>query len=531
MPAAAAETPPSRVVTAGMKAAGRPAPDNACRSRLATPMREYLEVLGVIIALTLVAGFTPLTHHAFGHVYLLAVILLCLRVGRGPVLLAAVSSALAWNYFFIPPRFSFQLLDYDDGILLGIYFVVALIAGQLTARIRAQERHERGQQRQATALYHLARALAAGRPLDEALGEAVHQAEALFGAPVALCLAAENGTWTEHAAGALPLGAAEKQITAWVAAHGREAGRGTGDFADAADWYVPMRRGGTVLGVLVFGRADGGDDIPGEQRGLADSFAAQMALLVEREHLRAIAEREQRLAESDRLHRTLFDSVSHELKTPLAVLRTAGSRLETADGSRRTALVREIRTATGRLDRLVANLLDQNRLESGSLRARLDWCDVGDLIPAARRAADEALPGRRVQVVVPDDMPLLFADAALMEHALANLLLNAAHHTPPGTPVEIAAGRESRAGRPGIFVRVSDRGPGLPPEVREKLFQKFSRGPQARAGGLGLGLAIVRGFMLAQGGDVTAGENPGGGACFTLWLPHTAHGAVPDDES
>jgi len=499
-------------------------------SRLAAPTREYLEVLGVIVALTLVAWFTPLTHHAMGHVYLLAVILLCLRVGQGPVLFASVVSAAAWNYFFIPPRFSFQLLGYDDGILLGIYFTVALIAGQLTARIRAQERYERWQQRQANTLCHLAQALAVGRGLDEALGAALPQAEELFGAAVGLLLVGGNGELAVHPAGSLTLGAPEKAIATWVRQKCRDAGRGREEFSSSADLYVPIHRAGVTLGVMVVQPERSGILPAGEQRGLIDTFAAQIALLVEREQLRAVAEREKLLVESDRLHRTLLDSVSHELKTPLAVLRSAVEKLDAADAPGRAELSDEIRTATRRLDRLVASLLDQNRLESGFLRARLEWCDARDLIQSARRLTGEALAGRACRTHVPADMPFIMADALLMEQVIANLLLNAAHHTPVGRPVEITAGVEAKTDNRRVFIRVSDRGEGIPPELQERLFQKFNRGQQARAGGLGLGLSIVRGFMLAQGGDATANNNPAGGACFTVHLPYVLQADVPDDE-
>ena len=263
------------------------------------------------------------------------------------------------------------------------------------------------------------------------------------------------------------------------------------------------------------------------QRDLAESFATQLALLVEREQLHAAGEREKLLAESEKLHRALLDGVSHELKTPLAVLGAAVENLATADEATRTALAGEIRTATRRLNRLVNNLLDQTRLESGALRPRLDWCDIHDLVNAALDGVHESLDGHPLETALPDDLPLFRADAALMEQVIANLLLNAALHTPPGTPIFLAAGVDHARAR--IFLTVADRGPGLPPAMQERLFHKFQRGDAARAGGLGLGLSIIRGFVAAQGGEIVAGENPGGGAVFTVYLPYAAHGAVPSE--
>jgi len=263
------------------------------------------------------------------------------------------------------------------------------------------------------------------------------------------------------------------------------------------------------------------------QRDLAESFAAQLALVVEREQLHAAGEREKLLAESDKLHRALLDGVSHELKTPLAVLSAAAENLATADEPTRTSLTGEIRTATRRLNRLVNNLLDQTRLESGALQPRLDWIDAHDVVNAALDGVRASLVGHPFESAVPDDLPLFRADAALMEQVIANLLLNAALHTPDGTPIFLAAGLDQARSR--IFFTVADRGPGLPPAMRDRLFQKFQRGDAARAGGLGLGLSIIRGFVTAQGGEIVAGENPGGGAVFTVYLPFTPHGNVPSE--
>lgn len=184
----------------------------------------------------------------------------------------------------------------------------------------------------------------------------------------------------------------------------------------------------------------------------------------------------------------------------------------------------EIRTAVDRLDHLVTNLLNQSRLEAGSVRTRMDWCDPGDLIAAARRAVGQQLAGNPVEIRIPPDRPLLYSDAVLTEQVIANLLLNAAVHTPRGTAIWIAVGTVERP--PRVFISVADDGPGIPPEIRERVFTKFQCGPHARPGGLGLGLSIVRGFMLAQGGDVSL-DWPRKGARFTVYLPRVPEQYVP----
>ncbi len=489
---------------------------------------EYGWVAGILAAVTLAGLLLPHDYYlAVGLVYLLAVIAVSLRVGRGPVLAAGVVSALTWNYLFIPPRFTFQINKVEDATLFGTYFLVALIAGQLTARIRAQARHERLREERATALFQLTRALAEARTLDDAVFAALRQTDELFGAKTTLLLADESGQEVyPHFAGSQTVEEKERAVAVWAFQNRRPAGRFTDTLPSSTGYYVPLVREEHAVGVL-------GLTLPTEavltlaQRDLLDSFARQLALIVERDHLRAAGEREKLLAESEKLHRTLLDSVSHELRTPLAVITAAAENLATADAALRASLVEEVRTAARRLNRLVGNLLDQTRLESGALKPKLDWCDARDIVNAALEGVRDALAGHPLEVIMSDDLPPVRVDFALTEQSLANLLLNATLHTPAGTAVFLTAGIERGGKR--VYFTVADRGPGFPVAMRERLFKKFERGDAARAGGLGLGLSIVRGFVTAQGGEIMVGENPGGGAVFTLYLPHTAPGAVPSE--
>jgi two-component system sensor histidine kinase KdpD len=491
-----------------------------------SPGREYLEVFVVLAALTAAGWFVPHSGYlSVGLFFLLAVIILSLRVGPGPVLVAGVASALIWDFLFIPPIFTFAIARFEDGLMFFTYFVVSLISGQLTARVRAQARNERMREDRATALFHLTQALSAARTLDDAVFAALRQADAYFGATSALLLDDGNGSeLMPHFAGSFVITDKERGVADWAWRNRKKAGRFTDTLPSAEGFHLPLVREDTAIGVLIL-RLPPEATLSLSQRDLAESFAAQLAQLVEREHLRAAGEREKLLAESDKLHRTLLDGVSHELKTPLAVLTSAVENLASADEATRADLASEIRTATRRLNRLVNNLLDQTRLESGALRPRLDWCDGHDLVNAAIDGVSESLNGHPFETSIPKDLPLFRADAALMEQVIANLLLNSALHTPPGTEIFLAAGVDRAKSR--IYFTVADRGPGLPAAMRERLFQKFQRGDAARAGGLGLGLSIIRGFVTAQGGDVVAGENPGGGAVLTVYLPFTAHGNVP----
>lgn len=509
------------------RAAGKAGTHLEWQPHEAAPLSEYLEVHGVLAALTVLGWFiSPLTGYlSIGLLYLLAVIALSLRVGRWPVMAAGVVSALTWNFLFIPPLFTFQVDKFEDGMMFATYFVVAIIAGQLTARIRLQERNERLREERATALFHLTQALSAARSLDDAIFAALRQTDALFDGQSALLLnTGDAGALVAHFAGSFTLSDKERGVADWACRNRKKAGRFTDTLPSAEGFHVPLVREDRPLGALVV-RVPSDITLTLAQRDLIESFAAQLAILVESESLRAAGEREKLLAESEKLHRTLLDGVSHELKTPLAVLSAAAESMKMADAPTRKHLTTEIETATKRLHRLVNNLLDQTRLESGALRPKLDWCDANDLVNAAVASVRDSLAEHPFESSVPGDMPLFQADFALMEQVIANLLLNAAHHTPANTPIFLAAGVDGPKQR--VFFTVADRGPGLPPQMHDALFQKFQRGDAARAGGLGLGLSIIRGFVVAQGGEVVAGENPGGGAVFTVYLPHQPHGEVP----
>jgi two-component system, OmpR family, sensor histidine kinase KdpD len=487
---------------------------------------EYAIAAGGVTAVTIVSWLIvgAFGYRSVGVLYLLAVIGLSLRVGRGPVLLAGLLGAAVWDYLFIPPQFTFVIGSFDDIMLFVATIGVSLVAGQLTSRVRAQSRHERMREERATALFHLTRALAAAKTLDDAVFAALRQADELFEAQTSLALADENGEIVPHFAGSYVLDEKERAVAEWVFRNRRVAGRFTDTLPSSAGYYVPLLREDGAVGVLGIRRPQE-QVLTLAQRDLIEVFARQLALSVERETLRAAGEREKLLAESEKLYQALLDSVSHELRTPLAVIAAVFENIGVADPALRGSLVAEGRTALDRLNRLVKNLLDQTRLESGALRPHEVWCSAHELVEAARASTQEALAGHPLEIVIPDDLPPLFADFPLTEEALANLLLNAAVHTPAATPIFLTAGTERGGQR--IFFTVADRGPGFPPAMRERLFKKFARGDAARAGGLGLGLSIVRGFIVAQGGEVVVGENPGGGAVITIYLPHRPAEDVP----
>ncbi|HSI09005.1 MAG: ATP-binding protein, partial [Rariglobus sp.] len=491
--------------------------------------QEYALAAGVIAAVTVAALLlTPYFGYASAALlYLTAVILLGRWLGQGPIFLAATLGALTWNFAFIPPLYTFRITKLEDGLTFGLFFVIALITGRLTTRIRAQSRAQDAGERRATALYQLTRDLAAARSADDVIRAAVTRITDVFGARPAVLVADTSGHLSLHPSAAYDISAKEAGVALWTLQHRRPAGRFTDTLPASDGYYVPLITGDHVLGVLGLRPPD---DVPLAlaQRDLLDTFAAQLALALEREQLRVASESARLASESEKLHRALLDSVSHELKTPLAVITGSAEALLAAPaGPHSASLTREIDSAARRLQRLVNNLLDVTRLESGALRPRLDWCDLRDIINAALDATADLRREHPTTVNLPDDLPPVRGDFALLEQAVFNLLHNAAAHTPAGTAIEVTAhintlDREA-------WITVADRGPGLPAAHAAQIFDRFARGDPARAGGLGLGLSIVRGFAEAHGGRIEASDNPGGGARFTLSIPWAPHDTVPSE--
>jgi len=519
--------PPSSPSDAGPAPAVPP-----LRSRFDGPARsdwrEYASVIAVVIALTAAGTQVPESYYTtVGLVFLLAINVMSLRVGRGPILTAGVLLALIWDYRFVKPYYDIGIENLHDALLFIIYLIVALIAGQFTTRIRAQAANERLLQERATALFQFTRDLAEAKTLLEAASAAITQMDELLGARTALALASPTpATHLPRFIGSFFVYERERQVAMLALQQRRPTGRFTDVRLTSEGYYVPLLRGDQAFGVLGV-KVGPHDVLTRGQRELLDAFAQQLALIVERDHLRAASEREKLLAASEKLHRALLESVSHELRTPLAVITATTEELAEVNTPEQAELVGEIRAAGQRLNRLVGNLLDQTRLESGALKPHVDWCDTQDIINAALEDTQEAMAGHPLTVQIADEAALVRADFALTEHILSNLLINAAWHTPLGTPVSLTVGIAAEGTR--LFFQVADRGPGFPKAMREQLFHKFSRGPAAPVGGLGLGLSIVRGFAAAQGGEVVLDDQPGGGACITLYLSHTVSDNPPPE--
>ncbi|HEX4122723.1 MAG TPA: sensor histidine kinase KdpD [Verrucomicrobiae bacterium] len=458
--------------------------------------------------------------HAAALIYLLGVVLPAFYVGRGPTLLNATTSALLWDYFFLPPRYTLCLTHFDDMMMFAMYFVVAVVLGQLASRVRWQERAERRREQRSTALYILTRDLADAGDIDDVAQRLVRQVAQAFTASSAILLREPAGglATTPHPASTFTVSEKEQSVAAWAFRFGKAAGRFTDNLPFASAIYLPLQTNRGAVGVL--GVELAGEQQPTlEQRDLLGAFARQSALVLDRLRLDGEAQKAQLVAESEKLSKALLNSISHELRTPIAAITAAAAALTEVNAPdplrMHKTLALEIQESAARLNRLVSNLLDMTRLESGKVKPRLEWCDITDLINVALRRNERELSKHHIILSAPRPLPLVKIDFVLMEQVLNNLLLNAAAYTPASTAVEIKASVVNSE----MALSVADRGPGLPEESLPHLFEKFYRVPGAPAGGTGLGLSIVKGLVEAHGGHVDVQNRPGGGAEFTVWLP------------
>ncbi len=492
-------------------------------------IRQYL-LAALVMSLVTLALYPlrdALGYQSISMFLLLTLVLLPLKLDAGPVLLAAAVSAVAWDFFFIPPQFTFAIGQLQDVLMFCLYFGVAAVTGVLTARIRSREKILRTRERHASAMYDMTRELAGARSQDDVVSVAVRMIRKYFEADVAVLLSQADGdiSTAAHPAGTFPVDGKEFAVAAWTYWNERKAGRYTDTLPSAGGTYYPLSGPRYPLGVVGV-RRSGAAPWSFDQEHLFQSFIRQLASALEREQLNEMTKRSIVIAESEKLYNTVFSSLSHELRTPVAAILAAADTLQGEQRKRGSELERdllgEISSAAGRLDRLVQNLLDVTRLESGLLRPRIDWSDARDVITkAVEDGTSES--GRAIGVTLPDGECLVRADFGLLVQSLANVLRNAATYTPAGTPIDISAGVQGS----DFVITIQDSGPGFPGAALPHIFEKFYRVEGTRAGGTGLGLTIARGFIEAQGGSIRAENRAEGGARFTIRLPY----APPDPSS
>jgi len=495
---------------------------------------QYAIALGaVLVMIGLLFIFSAYLDYLSVAMFLLfGVTLLSLWLQRGAVLFAAALSALGWNLFFIPPRFTLSIARFEDLLIFCMYFIIAMVTGTLTAKIRQKEETVRLREARAMALYNMSRELAAADSVDQIAGIAIQQMGQVFRADIALYLQRQD-QFSPHRDGTWRLDEKEETVVQWVMKNRKPAGRFTDSLPMTGGRFEALVTPRGTYGVIGV-RFCETKIFTLDQESLLDNFVSQIAAALEREAFNEVRHHAELGAASERLYRTLINSISHEFRTPLSIISGAISGLLdpqlNLSAANRRELKLEIREASTRLDALVENLLNMSRLESGRVRPQVTWCDITDLFSALRRRHPDAGTNHSIQYTIEPGMPLVKIDEGLLQIAVDNLLQNAIQYTPPTTAIHLEAMMQGGE----LVIEVRDEGGGIPQAELPRLFEKFYRVPGTQTAGTGLGLSICKGLVESMGGTIEVKNAPSGGAQFTLRLPvemHTAKEEPAGDES
>lgn len=481
--------------------------------------QAYLRsALFIFLVAFLNGSLAPLLgYRAVGFVFLLAVLTVGLLAAIGPTMLAAGLSATIWNFFFIPPRFTFTISSAEDAMMLVTYFVAASVTGFFAHRLRRQQRVLRQREAQAQNLYEVLKAMTLARGVDAVVMVALSRLERLLEGQFAIFASREDRLKDKPSYGDMKIDEKEHAVAQWSYQNGKVAGWSTDTLPSSAVLALCLKWGDRKFGALVYRPASGRRLSP-EQNDLLFALANQIAVALGKNELDEEANRAKLLEESEKLHQTLLNSISHELRTPLTAILGAATALQeektAADAVSRRALVEEMVDSAERLNRVFENLLDMSRLESGMLKPCLEWFDLSELVTYTLGRLNYPLRMHKVHWSAPQEDIYVEADFHLLEQALSNLLLNAAYYSPEGSEIRVEVSRDDGH----AVLSVADHGPGIPQDLLEKVFEKFFRVPGSPAGGTGLGLSIAKSLVEANGGQIKA-ENRPGGAEFRISLP------------
>ncbi|MCS3762703.1 sensor histidine kinase [Bradyrhizobium centrosematis] len=496
--------------------------------------RPYLYALGIVL---IGLGAAKLIQPYFGIenvdlVLLTSVVAVAVRYGLWPSLLATVAASLCYNFFFIPPIYTFTITDPTNVAAFFLFMVVAMLVSNVAARVRIQADTAIGRIRMTEQLHAFSRKLAGTATLDDVLWATAYQIALMLKVRVVLLLP-EDGLLTVKS-GYPPeddLDQADLAAANWAWSNDRPAGRGSDTLPGAKRLFLPMRTGRGPIGVIGIDNDRTGPLLTPDQRRLLDALVDQGALAIERVLLVEDMDRVKRTVESERLRSALLTSISHDLKTPLASVLGAASTMRDLAGAlsdtEKRDLLATVIDESERLNRFIANLLDMTKLESGAIVPNTALHDLGEIVGSALRRAAKILGGHKVELILAADLPMLQLDAVLFEQVLFNLLDNAAKYSPPNTTVSI----RSRRDRDHVVLEIVDEGAGIPPDELESVFDKFYRvqkGDHVRPG-TGLGLAISRGFVEAMRGTISAANrSERSGAVLTIRLPVPAESRALD---
>jgi two-component system sensor histidine kinase KdpD len=482
-------------------------------------MSQYLLGIGSIFFVTFCCLFLlPFTGYWTVALILLFVVTgLALFVGRGPVLISAGLSACLWNFLFIPPRFTFYIDKIEDGMMFIVYFFIATILGSLTNRLRTKESAIRLRESRIVSLYNFSQLLARSHTMKDIVKATVSFIDESLDAKCCIILKDEKENLSSEIQvdSNLTLSEKEKAVALWAFKNKKPAGRFTDTLPLSEGYYIPLLTDGNAIGIIGLVIKDN-VKLTLDKEALLQTFTSQIAIAIERIHLGKMKQRTLMLEESERLYKILLNSVSHEFRTPLTAIRGSVNLLLDDKSSKEinNSLLIEIHTAYEKLNRLVDNLLDMSRLESGMIKLNIEWHDIQDLISVVLKKLENELRGKEVKLEISDSLPLVRIDFILMEQVISNLLYNAIIHTPSDTKIIIRI----TIPRTDLTIMIEDNGPGFIGIDTERIFDKFYQG-KINKSGIGLGLSICKGLVEIHGGTIVAENIPEGGARFIIRLP------------
>ncbi len=453
--------------------------------------------------------------------YLMAVVLVALRFGRKPGILASFLAVLTFDIFLVPPYYSLTVNEPQYLLTFAIMLIVALIISNLTTHLHYQARMAQYRERRAGALFDLSKELSAALTNAVIIDIGTRHLEAMFQADVTLLLPDRQGKLQPPVAESKPFsGSSQVVLDCAQDVYDRQTADGLNGAARPDSLlYLPLRAPMRIRGVLVVVPENARQFLLPDQQRLLQTCAAQIALAIERVHYVDVAQESEMAMESERLRNSLLSAISHDVRTPLTAIVGLASTLASGrpmQDENRQELAEAIQEEALRMSSLVSNLLDMAKLHAGGARLNRQWQMLEEVVGSTLGMLSHALEGRRIDVALTPTLPLLDFDAVLVERVFCNLLDNAAKYTPPGSPLSIRAELEGDV----VWVAVEDSGSGVPVEMREEIFTKFTRGdPESARSGVGLGLSICRTIVEAHGGRIWVENRPDGGACFIFTLP------------
>ncbi|MDD5268239.1 MAG: sensor histidine kinase KdpD [Methylococcales bacterium] len=486
--------------------------------------------LGYVWAFAVVVASTALTYMMFGRfelanmimVFLLGVVFIATRFGRGPSIFASFLGVAIFDFLFVKPYLSFTVADSQYLVTLLAMLTVAMLISNLMANVRSQAKVAGHRERRATVLYAMSRDLTASQSEDEIVRTAVHHLYSEFGSQNVILFPDANGRITYPKGQAIPesLHGADLSVAQWVMDHNEIAGQGTNTLPGTEAIYFPLCNKETMLGVLVLLPVNLRRVYLPEQRKLLETFLGQIAQALIRVKLTEQTKKVQVEMEAERLRNMLLSSISHDLRTPLTTIVGSASTLmeenSALNSGDKLELSRSIYDEAQRMSSLINNILDMARLDAGTIELNKQWVPLEEIIGTVLTCLQKRLENRQVTVKLPPGMPMVYVDAVMIEQVLINLLENVLRYTPGKSPVEIMAEVSSAK----MEISVADRGPGIPSGLENKLFEKFYRvHNEAAQSGVGLGLAICRAIIEAHGGSIQAKNRPTGGAVFSFMIP------------